>query len=430
MYKLNRENSTAMNYPLLKKYNVDKSLFRPISYPKMEEILKFCEKNNLKILTPAFTKYPVSGNSIVHYLCSCGEAAQSMCHNFLNKTVYACKKCNAKLINKIFKPIKLDTIISKIQKNGFEVVSHNHETNLAESTWTLKCKFGHIFKKSGVHIQEAFNCTCCYSNSSEELLARVFIEANFDKKFPSSKPHWLINKFTNHLLELDLYNEEMKIAFEYNGPQHYLPIYGKKRLDISIRNDSEKKQRCKENGVKLFVIPYFSIKTINKKDFFMALEQFLLENGFHVKPNLVEILSNQDFEINTNRNEELINNLKKLLSDNNKTWISGTYLNVSNKINVKCNNCSHEYSSTIKSLLNLRYTPKTTCIKCTDKSTSHKNAASKIHKKRALTICKKMDISFHSISYNKNNHFNGFFFLDNNLQPSLIGLRKYRKHVS
>ncbi len=45
-----------MNYPLLLKYHTDLTKYRASSYGKMENVLDFCEKNNLIILEPAFIK--------------------------------------------------------------------------------------------------------------------------------------------------------------------------------------------------------------------------------------------------------------------------------------------------------------------------------------------------------------------------------------
>ncbi|MFO8019698.1 MAG: hypothetical protein R6U96_13815 [Promethearchaeia archaeon] len=63
-------------------------------------------------------------------------------------------------------------------------------------------------------------------------------------------------KLTNHRLELDGYNEKLGIAFEFNGIQHYIPIYGLKKLEIQQKCDYLKKWACEKKGVISIVISY------------------------------------------------------------------------------------------------------------------------------------------------------------------------------
>jgi hypothetical protein len=80
------------------------------------------------------------------------------------------------------------------------------------------------------------------------------------KPFDKCRPDFLKNEVTGKNLELDCYNEELKIAIEYNGIQHYeyTPIFHKTR-DIFYNTkyrDKMKETLCRKNGVKLIVVPY------------------------------------------------------------------------------------------------------------------------------------------------------------------------------
>ena len=99
---------------------------------------------------------------------------------------------------------------------------------------------------------------------------RKILEEYFDKKFPSIWHKEIKNEEGNHSLQLDGYNKELKIAFEYNGEQHY--IFPNKYNNINELwkfrrqqdNDKIKVERCKELGIKLIVIPYFENKNLKE----------------------------------------------------------------------------------------------------------------------------------------------------------------------
>lgn len=67
------------------------------------------------------------------------------------------------------------------------------------------------------------------------------------------RPKWLLG------LELDIYVSELKLAFEYQGIQHFYPIQhwgGVKQLKIQQEHDARKKQICDELGVTLVYFDY------------------------------------------------------------------------------------------------------------------------------------------------------------------------------
>ena len=74
-------------------------------------------------------------------------------------------------------------------------------------------------------------------------------------------------------MELDGYNREHSTAFEYQGEQHYRPIYGRRALQQTQRNDECKRQLCRYHGVWLIRVPFW------KKDVRGFLENKLKKRG-------------------------------------------------------------------------------------------------------------------------------------------------------
>jgi hypothetical protein len=108
--------------------------------------------------------------------------------------------------------------------------------------------------------------------SKGEIECRRVLEKIFNKPFNKSRPNFLNNPVTggNFNLELDCYNNELKIAVEYNGIQHYK--YNKffhKNYEHFLNQkyrDDMKKRICKDNNIILIEVPYI-IKLENIEDF-------------------------------------------------------------------------------------------------------------------------------------------------------------------
>ncbi len=90
-------------------------------------------------------------------------------------------------------------------------------------------------------------------NRSEEL-CRDILEEIFGRKFPKLRPAWLYG------LELDGYCKEEKIAFEYNGIQHYIftPAFHRTPEDLEEQKqkDFKKMQILSDKHIDIIVIPY------------------------------------------------------------------------------------------------------------------------------------------------------------------------------
>ena len=98
------------------------------------------------------------------------------------------------------------------------------------------------------------------NESRGESLCRKVLEITYKKPFPTARPSFLVNPETGFNLELDGYNEELNLAFEYNGVQHYIypNRFHKTEEDFigQVRRDQYKKDACKLAGIYLLTIPY------------------------------------------------------------------------------------------------------------------------------------------------------------------------------
>ncbi len=97
----------------------------------------------------------------------------------------------------------------------------------------------------------------------ETICRQIMKEIYPNAKFIKTRHKLLRNEKTNRPLELDLYCEELKIAIEYNGKQHYeyIPFFHKNEsnFEYQCERDRIKKQLCEDCDINLIVVPYTCI---------------------------------------------------------------------------------------------------------------------------------------------------------------------------
>jgi hypothetical protein len=117
--------------------------------------------------------------------------------------------------------------------------------------------------------------------NSKERMCKEIMENLFPGHiFEKIRHPKLINPDTNRRLELDLYNAELQLAVEYNGPQHYywMNFYHKTKDDFEKQKtrDAIKEGYCDILGITIIEIPNLSkyedikdfiIKTLESRNF-------------------------------------------------------------------------------------------------------------------------------------------------------------------
>ncbi len=176
-------------------------------------------------------------------------------------------------------------------------------------------------------------------NLSEEI-CRQCIEYIFNKKFMST---WdIIKRSGKNNFQLDGYNKELHMAFEYQGEQHYEEniktggsvIVSLEDFEKRKKNDIEKKKWCDKNKLTLFIIKYFEscksdkdhllhvigeLKKINNKKINLILSNVKLDNfkiDYKALPTKQKYLDELKIIANSKGGKlistQYINNTKKL----------------------------------------------------------------------------------------------------------------------
>lgn len=97
-------------------------------------------------------------------------------------------------------------------------------------------------------------------SASEERVREAFTWL-FGQSFPTTRPAWLTQPGYVHPCELDGYCEPLKLAFEFQGDQHYETVvrYGTDKHALLLRQRTDKWKKLeseKTGGVHLVEVSY------------------------------------------------------------------------------------------------------------------------------------------------------------------------------
>jgi hypothetical protein len=121
-----------------------------------------------------------------------------------------------------------------------------------------QCAIGHRWVTKPANVIAGSWCPECAPGLSERICRKVF-EHLFGAAFPKVRPRWLLGTH-GAPLELDGYCEQLKLAFKYQGAQHFKPVRQFKvigrRLSALQARDETKRAECRKCGITLIEIPY------------------------------------------------------------------------------------------------------------------------------------------------------------------------------
>lgn len=267
------------------------------------------------------------------------------------------------------KPLTIEDIrlslADETAKRGIDTFDICRDDLYSRADWFIRyrCEIGHEVCLTVHHFKKGVGCGQCKTGSIGEALSREVLEHLLSTEFDKVRPTWLTDNEGTRL-ELDGYSQELQLAFEYQGQQHYefVPLFHKDEEEFRTQSlrDKVKREVCQSKQIKLIEIPY-TIETHNLEAY---LRQRLSDLNFvELNPVTYDLDSFKSV-----RNSEL-SSLQQLAKKNGGQLLSTTYFNSQTPLQWQCG-LQHDPWYAIASSVRMG----TWCPTCGDKQTGDKNA--------------------------------------------------------
>jgi hypothetical protein len=184
-------------------------------------------------------------------------------------------------------------------------------------------------------------CKVCKNNRGEQVTRFIF-ESLTGELFPTKRPDWLRLPGNKRSLELDGFNEKLRVAFEHQGRQHYQSSKLTSRFfkNSILQNDIDKREICKKMGVKVLEVPQVG-GLINLEEAINLIKNFLKEN----KVEIVFDLTVDDITSNAHGlNKNHIEDLRKIAETKGGNCLSSIYLGHVYPLKFRCAN-GHQWEA-------------------------------------------------------------------------------------
>ena len=315
----------------------------------IEEMQKLAESRGGNCLSKEY----VNSKTDLKWKCANGHTFKATPSNVKNHNSW-CSKCSKR------KKLTIEEMHEHATSKGGKCLSTEYINNQTKLEW--ECANGHVWKASPLSIRAGSWCNQCHLYLGEEK-CRYTLEKLLQYKFKKDR-HTLGNRY-----ELDGYNEELKIAFEHHGKQHYeytRPYHRKKEdLEKQQKTDEHKRNLCKDLGINLIEIKY----TVSENDKELVVYLMNELNKLNVTVSVdVETFSFEGLYEYISP----LNQLRKIAEENGGKCLTNQYVNKRTHMKWECSE-GHVWEASALSIQNGIW-----CEKCKfEKSLKIKDAQNK-----------------------------------------------------
>jgi hypothetical protein len=239
--------------------------------------------------------------------------------------------------------LKLELMQKIAIERGGKCLSSIYKNLNEKLEW--QCCDGHTWPATPRNIRHSKSwCPTCRGNVGEELVRATLIEAFPGKTFERTRRvEWLGR------LELDGYNPELKLAFEYQGIQHFEHVAHFQReegqFESQLERDARKRELCEQAGVVLLEVSY----KVKLNDVRLVVRKMLVDLKF----TIANASMTDDAFYNMSRAGSYSNVrlelAKKIAIEKGGVCLAAKYISYDFKMPFKCGQ-GHEFKASLQDI--------------------------------------------------------------------------------
>lgn len=269
-----------------------------------------------------------------------------------------CPKCGKN------KPLSIEVAKNIAKEHDGECLSDEYKNAATPLLWKCKNPLHSSWYATLNHVKNGGTwCPMCRNyNVNEEYCRVCFTILLPGHSFENTNPSFLINPSSGFPMQLDGFCETLKLAFEYNGEQHYrdINIFSKKSSEMIKERDKIKYDICTEQKINLVVIPY----TVNKKDILKFIYDKLKEIALcdekikDILPNIMPNMSVLEIdqkasEIKTLEDEKKYEKMITAVKSKGGILHTDKYVSANTCFKVTCGNINnpHTFTTTYRAIV-------------------------------------------------------------------------------
>lgn len=217
--------------------------------------------------------------SLLPYKCPI-HGLKYISYNNLHYGDRGCNECGYKIRGDGLK-LNIETVRNKIEeKNHNEWLNDTEYINAITRNLEILCgNCGRTFIVSLNNYDKNITGKCpdCNEVSIGEYLISIFLDKH---EIPYERGKRYSDCKDKRTLPFDFYLPTYNMIIEFDGPHHFMEVWGIEHFEMTKRHDKMKNEYCKNNNIPILRIPYYQGKQLDK----ILTEELHLQKFIKIKP--------------------------------------------------------------------------------------------------------------------------------------------------